>query len=81
MQTYGAIPKLAKLATDDGNQAVRKKAILALSSALRNCQPNLDALLKVLPRQDAADGSIDAADMGAIDTIVQKLRDESQQKG
>ncbi|KAF2097437.1 putative Hsp70 nucleotide exchange factor [Rhizodiscina lignyota] len=81
LQAHDAIPKLVELSIEDETQAVRKKAILALSSGIRNCQPNLDAAVKALPENEKPKSSIDAADMGAIDTIIQKLRDDSQQRG
>jgi len=76
----GAIPTLAKLAVDDPSQAVRKKAILALSSGVRNYQPSLDTAMKNLPDEHKVE-DVDAADMEAVDGVIQKLRDESQKRG
>ncbi|KAL4955246.1 Hsp70 nucleotide exchange factor fes1 [Aspergillus filifer] len=68
-----AIPKLVSLATTDTAQAVRKKAVLALSSAVRNYQPSINELVKHLP-EGYASGKVDAGDMEAIDAIMDKLR-------
>jgi len=77
----GAIPTLVKIATEDSSQAARKKAILALSSGIRNYQPSLDAAIKALPASHKVEGPIDATDMEPIDAIIQNLRDESAKMG
>ncbi|KAF1827460.1 Fes1-domain-containing protein [Dissoconium aciculare CBS 342.82] len=74
----GGIPKLVKLATEDPVQSVRKKAITALSSAVRNFQPGLDELEQSVP--DAIwtkKQGLDAADMEAVDEVISALRDHS----
>ncbi|KAI5357967.1 putative armadillo-like helical, nucleotide exchange factor Fes1 [Septoria linicola] len=73
------VPKLAKLATEDTDQGVRKKAIGALSSYVRNFQPGMDELEKALPESvwKSSKGGQDAADMESCDEIIQKLRDLS----
>jgi len=81
LHAHEAVPTLVQLATEDKAQAVRKKAILALSSAIRNYQPSLDAAIKALPPSDKPNRPVDASNMEAIDSIIQKLRDDSQQKG
>ncbi|PNS14407.1 hypothetical protein CAC42_3693 [Sphaceloma murrayae] len=73
----GAIPSLIDLAVNDTNKAVRKKAVMALSSGVRNYQPALDEALKRLPAQFKPADSIQASDMEAIDEIMQKLRDNA----
>ncbi|PPJ50069.1 hypothetical protein CBER1_05058 [Cercospora berteroae] len=80
--SLGVVPKLAKLATDDTNQAVRKKAIGALSSQVRNFQPGMDELEKALPESvwKSSEGGQDASDMDSCDAIIQKLRDLSAAK-
>ncbi|KAM3423686.1 hypothetical protein BST61_g1099 [Cercospora zeina] len=80
--SLGVVPKLAKLATDDANQAVRKKAIGALSSQVRNFQPGMDELEKALPESvwTSSKGGQDASDMESCDVIIQKLRDLSAAK-
>jgi hypothetical protein len=74
----GAITKLAKLAIDDDSQAVRKKAVNALSSEVRNFQPGLDELEKHLPQQfSSGRRGADAGDMDAVDAIIGKLREQA----
>ena len=75
-----AIPKLTKLATDDSKEGVRRKAIYALSSGIRNYQPGLDAAVKALPKSVAPEGAIDAGNMEAVDMVIEQLRTESAQK-
>lgn len=70
----GAVPTLAKMATDDADQSVRKKAVSALSSEVRNFQPGMDELEKCLPHDVWTRRGIDAGDMGAVDELIQRLR-------
>ena len=76
----GGIPTLVKLATEDLNEQVRRKAIYALSSETRNYQPGLDEALRSLPKGVAPEGAIDATDMEAVDRVMDRLREESGQK-
>ena len=75
-----AIPVLAHLSIEDSNELVRRKAIYALSSEIRNFQPGLDAALKTLPKGIAPEGAIDAGDMEAVDRVVEQLREGSARK-
>ena len=68
------IPKLTKLAVEDVDKAVRKKAVYALSSGIRNYQPATNEAVKYLPRDIVGADSVAADDMEAIDTIMTKLR-------
>lgn len=68
-----AIPALVKIATTDSNAATRKKSVYALSSAVRNYQPALNELVKALPEGYSKD-KVDAADMEAVDAVMDKLR-------
>nr|POF11547.1 putative oxidoreductase c1f5.03c [Quercus suber] len=68
---HGAIPKLAKLAQEDSVQAVRKKAISALSSEVRNFQPGMDDLARVLDNAR----NVDAADMEDVSRLIDGLRE------
>lgn len=70
----GAIPTLVKLATEDENQAVRKKAVRALSCATRNFQPALDAVVESVPSTFKPEGKLDAADMDSVDSLIDQLR-------
>ncbi|KAG8625744.1 hypothetical protein KVT40_006145 [Elsinoe batatas] len=73
----GAIPSIIDLAANDTNKAVRKKAIMALSSGVRNYQPALDEALKRLPPQYKPSDHVQASDMEAIDDIMTKLRENA----
>ncbi|KAI9718911.1 MAG: hypothetical protein M1812_003795 [Candelaria pacifica] len=75
----GAIPKLVKLAVNDPSQAVRRKAIYALSSEVRNFQLGLDKALEALPEDLDSSKRIDAGDMDGIDEIMEKLRERAKQ--
>lgn len=70
----GVIPHLVRLATEDANSNVRRKAVYGLSSEVRNYQPGLDEVLKYLPDSLEGGGKIDAADMNAVDGLMDKLR-------
>ena len=75
-----AIPVLAQLSIKDSSEPVRRKAIYALSSEIRNFQPGLDAALKTLPKGIAPEGAIDAGDMEAVDRVIEQLREDSARK-
>ncbi|KAJ9642058.1 hsp70 nucleotide exchange factor fes1 [Coniosporium apollinis] len=77
----GGIPILVRIATDDNNQATRKKAITALSSEVRNFQPGLDAAVKALPEAQRPAAKVDAGNMEEVDTVIQQLRDRSEARG
>ncbi|EON61543.1 hypothetical protein W97_00758 [Coniosporium apollinis CBS 100218] len=77
----GGIPILVRIATDDNNQATRKKAITALSSEVRNFQPGLDAAVKALPEAQRPAAKVDAGNMEDVDTVIQQLRDRSEARG
>ncbi|KAF2836979.1 putative Hsp70 nucleotide exchange factor fes1 [Patellaria atrata CBS 101060] len=79
--TLSAYPTLIDLGMNDESEPVRKKAILALSSGVRNFQPGLDSVVKHLPESHKPEGKLDANDMKAVDTVIQRLRDESASKG
>ncbi|CAL5868238.1 uncharacterized protein PFLUO_LOCUS2462 [Penicillium psychrofluorescens] len=67
------IPTLVNMSTTDPNPATRKKAVYALSSAVRNYQPCMNELVKHLPEGYPSDKA-DAGDMEAVDAIMDKLR-------
>jgi len=71
-----AIPTLVTIATTDLHPATRKKAVYALSSAVRNYQPAMNELIKVLPHGYPTDKT-DAGDMEVVDAIMDKLRGHS----
>ena len=73
----GALPKIIDIAINDDTQSVRRKAVSALSSAIRNYQPALDAALKHLPQQFQPAGKVDAAEMEDVDSIIGPMRDHA----
>ena len=75
-----AISALCRLAIEDSDEGVRRKAIYALSSETRNFQAGLDAVVKALPKMYAPEGAIDAGDMEAVDRIIEQLRENSARK-
>ena len=81
MLAVDAIPKLTRLAMNDSNGAVRRKAIYALSSEIRNYQPGLDEFIKNLAKDIRPSKKVDAGDMEAIDQIIESLREDSGRKG
>lgn len=70
-----AIPKLANLAIHGSTAALRKKAIFALSSEVRNYQPGLDELVQALPAEYRGEDKLDASDMEAVDVVINRLRE------
>ena len=81
LHSEGGIPTLVELATGTSQpEAVRRKAVYALSSACRNYQPGMDACLVELRKSGAHshDGAVDAADMEAVDAIMTPLREKAK---
>ncbi|KAL8952579.1 MAG: hypothetical protein Q9222_001533 [Ikaeria aurantiellina] len=72
-----AIPRLTRLALEDQNELVRRKAIYALSSGIRNYSPALDALIQQLPQDMRPDGKVDAGDMDEVDKIIDVIKQRS----
>jgi hsp70-interacting protein len=69
------IPRLCKIAVEDSEQAVRRKAVYALSSSVRNYQPAMNEAVKNLPKDIVGPDQVSAADMDVIDAIMAKLRE------
>lgn len=73
---------------EDADEGVRRKAIYALSSAMRNYQPATDEVVEVLPVRFVGGGGggggdgrkVEAGDMEAIDGIMARLREGSRQR-
>ncbi|KAI1391229.1 Fes1-domain-containing protein [Hypoxylon trugodes] len=60
---------------DKETKAVRRKAVYALSSAVRNYQPALDVAAKELrKRGEEVQEGIDATDMDAVDEVINGLK-------
>jgi len=71
----GAIPALVRMATEDTDKKARRKAILALSSSVRNFQPGLDAVVSHIPAEFKPQEKLDANDMDSVDSLINKLRE------
>ncbi|MCJ1405888.1 hsp70 nucleotide exchange factor fes1 [Xylographa trunciseda] len=71
----GAIPALVNMAIEEADENIRRKALYALSSEMRNYQPATDEAVKVLPARLKTEGNLDAADMEAVDKVIAKLRE------
>lgn len=69
------VEKVVKLVLDDPDKAVRRKAIYALSSSVRNYQPAMNEAVKRLPKNVVGPDQVSAADMDVIDAIMAKLRE------
>lgn len=73
------IKPLVELATrETETEKVRRKAVYALSSAIRNYQPALDAAVVELTTAGHAAEKVDATDMEAVDTIITPLREKAK---
>lgn len=68
------VQKLAKLAVEERDQAVKRKCVYALSSGIRNYQPATNEAVKYLPADIVGADAVLASDMAAIDKIMEKLR-------
>jgi hypothetical protein len=79
--TAGGVPKLVALAAgeDEKDAQVKRKAVYALSSAVRNYQPAMDVAHKELGKFGVAGerDTVDATDMDAVDEIMTALRERS----
>jgi len=75
----GGLPRLVHLAThDDEHETVRRKAIYALSSAVRNFQPAMDVATEELKKKGHHDNEeVDASDMEAVDRVINGLKEKA----
>ncbi|KAK1835425.1 nucleotide exchange factor Fes1-domain-containing protein [Podospora conica] len=80
LHAHGGIAPLVALATGEAEtEAVRRKAIYALSSAVRNYQPAMDAAAEELGKKGHAVGDkVDAADMDAVDAVMNGLKEKAK---
>ncbi|KAI0016218.1 Fes1-domain-containing protein [Xylariomycetidae sp. FL0641] len=56
---------------------VRRKAVYALSSAVRNYQPAMDVAAKELEKNGEDVGKVDAHDMDAVNTVIDGLKSKA----
>ncbi|KIV91038.1 hypothetical protein PV10_05625 [Exophiala mesophila] len=71
------VNKIVTVALEDSDTTVRRKAIYALSSSVRNYQPALNEAVKKLPKDIVGGNQVSASDMDAIDAIMGKLRERT----
>lgn len=75
----GGIPPLVALALGSEEPAdVRRKAIYALSSAVRNYQPAMDVASEELSKVGHTTDKVDATDMEAVDVVMGALREKAK---
>lgn len=75
----GGIPPLVALALGSEEPAdVRRKAIYALSSAVRNYQPAMDVASEELSKVGHTTDKVDATDMEAVDVVMDALREKAK---
>lgn len=73
----GGLPLLVNLATqEDEHNDVRRKAVYALSSAVRNYQPAMDLFADELTKRGHKTDKVDATSMEAVDEVVNGLREK-----
>ncbi|KAL8348694.1 hypothetical protein RB598_001796 [Gaeumannomyces tritici] len=72
----GGLPRLLAMTTSGEEDVnVRRKAVFALSSACRNYQPVMDALVAEAAKQGGGNADkVDAANMDAVDAVMNGLR-------
>ncbi|KAK4175732.1 nucleotide exchange factor Fes1-domain-containing protein [Triangularia setosa] len=73
----GGLPKLVELILrEEEEEGVRRKAVYALSSAVRNYQPALDVAHEELSKKGHGDGEkVDATDMDGVDRVMEGLKE------
>lgn len=66
------LSRLLAMCGADGDALVRRKAVRAVSSMVRNFQPALDVVVAAVGGE-----TVDAGDMEAVDGVVGRLREEA----
>ncbi|KAL8654012.1 MAG: hypothetical protein Q9226_003599 [Calogaya cf. arnoldii] len=72
-----ALPTLVQLALEDPNDQVRRKAIYALSSEIRNYPPALHVMVQHLPKELRPGGVVNAGDMDDMDKVMDGIKQAS----
>lgn len=72
----GVTPLIEMALKEEEAEDVRRKAIYALSSAVRNYQPSMDHCTDELNKRGFTAAKTDAADMGAVDVVIHGLREK-----
>ncbi|KAL7913802.1 nucleotide exchange factor Fes1 domain-containing protein [Trichoderma velutinum] len=74
----GLTPLVEMALKEDEGEDVRRKAIYALSSAVRNYQPSMDLCTEELNKRGFTAAKVDAADMDAVDVVIHGLREKAK---
>lgn len=78
MLKAGGVPLLVKMCVDEQeDKDVRRKAVFALSSSVRNHQGGMDVATEELGKLGKSGEKIDATDMDACDVLIGGLREEA----
>ncbi|KAK4204268.1 nucleotide exchange factor Fes1-domain-containing protein [Triangularia verruculosa] len=79
----GGLPKLVELILgEEEDEGVRRKAVYALSSAVRNYQPALDVAYEELTKKGHGNGEkVDATDMDGVDKVMDGLKEKVKATG
>ncbi|KAL8924267.1 MAG: hypothetical protein Q9172_002740 [Xanthocarpia lactea] len=72
-----ALPVLVQLAMEDPNDQVRRKAIYALSSEIRNYPPALQVMVQQLPMELRPGDAVNAGDMDDVDKLMDVIKQAS----
>lgn len=72
----GVAPLIEMALKEDEAEDVRRKAVYALSSAVRNYQPSMDHCTDELNKRGFTAAKTDAADMAAVDVVIHGLREK-----
>lgn len=74
----GLIPLVEMALREEETEDVRRKAIYALSSAVRNYQPSMDLCTDELNKRGFTAAKVDAGDMDAVDVVINGLREKAK---
>ena len=72
----GAVPLLVGMAAKEKQESVRRKAVYALSSLMRNFQRGVDEVLRQVSEDVRGDGKVEAGSMEEVDGLVEKIKTE-----
>ncbi|KAL8855184.1 MAG: hypothetical protein Q9221_000090 [Calogaya cf. arnoldii] len=76
-----ALPIVVQLALEDPDDQVRRKAIYALSSEIRNYPPALHVMVQHLPKELRPGGVVNAGDMDDMDKVMDGIKQASARIG
>ena len=73
-QDGAGVRSLVEMVWNDRVKENRRKAVYAISSAVRNCQRALEVAVEALPEEWVRGRKVEAEDMEAVDELVKELR-------